>query len=318
VFLDIETTGLVPGPATLVVVVGLAFLRDRDCIVRQYILDEPGAERDLLASVTAELGSRDTLVTFNGKSFDVPMLAGRFRLHRLPDPMPPVHLDLLHPSRRIWGRRLRRSNLSTLEARLLGIARIDDVPGAEIPRRYFDFVRDKRWDAFAPVVEHNRQDLVSLARLALRLELLLMGERERLRPAPSDLLGLGALHERTGRVETARRCYEEALASTSSADRVQALHRLAGLSHRSDEVDRAVELYDAVSRFHCREALVAAIELAKLHEHRTGAPRRALGYAQRARDLLRSPGIDAPPTIHCDVERRIARLERKFGVSPPE
>lgn len=311
IFLDLETTGLSNSPATLVVIVGLAFFQSGSCRVRQYVLVEPAAEKRLLTAVAADLRQAGALVTFNGKSFDLPMLLSRFHLHRLPDPAPPLHLDLLHPARRIWSRRLRQSSLSVLEARVLGQVRESDVLGSEIPGRYFDFVRERRWETFEPVVEHNRQDLVTLARLALRVEMLLRSESGEPRPSPPDLLGLGALHEVTGRSDTARRCYEGALASAASADRVEALHRLATLSHRADDIPRAAELYDAVSHYHCRQAVLAAIELAKIHEHRTGDLSLALHYAQRAGELVRAAGIDVPRGIIGDLDRRAARLERK-------
>lgn len=311
IFLDLETTGLSNSPATLVVIVGLAFFKGGSCLVRQYVLVEPSAEKRLLTAVAADLRQGVSLVTFNGKSFDLPMLLNRFHLHRLPDPCPPLHLDLLHPARRIWSRRLRQSSLAALEARVLGSARESDVLGSEIPVRYFDFVRDRRWETFEPVVDHNRQDLVSLARLALRVEMLLRSESNAPQPSPPDLLGLGALHEATGRPDSAKRCYEGALASVASADRVEALHRLATLSHRADDIPRAAELYDAVSRYHCRQAVLASVELAKIHEHRTGDLVLALQYAQRAGELMRATGIDVPRGLVGDLDRRAARLERK-------
>ena len=312
IFLDIETTGLTAGAATLVILVGLGFVVQDELVVRQYVLHEPASERALLTAIARLLADFSVLVTFNGKRFDVPLLSGRFNLHRLADPFPSLHLDLLHPARRIWRRRLRQSNLATLEARVLGIAREGDILGEEVPRRYFAFLRDGDVAGLKPVLDHNRQDIISMACLAGVIDHYLRVDHQARPTGPSDLLGLGSLFELVGRMDGARQCYEAALPGASPGERAEALVRLATLAVKARDVDRAIQLFDAASRYSTTLATVAAIEAAKLLEHKVRQPDQALLYAQRALALagrgylpIGSGGVEA-------ITRRVARLEQRL------
>ncbi|HVC32161.1 MAG TPA: ribonuclease H-like domain-containing protein [Chloroflexota bacterium] len=317
VFLDLETTGLRPDAGTLVIVAGLGFVDGGDFVVRQWFLHEPATEPAFLGAIARLIGEFDTLVTFNGKCFDVPMLINRLRLHRLSEVLPGRHLDLLYPARRIWRRRLRRSDLSTLEAHVLGTVRERDVPGYEIPGRYFAFLHERQEGAFTPVLEHNQQDVVSMARLALTIDRF-VGSLDAARQAgPSDLLGLGRLLESTGRAGRAVSYYEMALIGASATERADALSRLADLARKSNELDRAIQLYAAVSDYSTNQAASAAIALAKIFEHHTRQPERALTYARRAFALMGAGPQNCPAWAMQDVLRRIARLEVKARTAPP-
>jgi tetratricopeptide (TPR) repeat protein len=311
-FLDVETTGLDRSAATLVIVVGLGYFRDGQLVTRQFFLDDPAAEPTMLGEAAELIGGFDGLITFNGKSFDVPLLAGRYAMHRRKDPVPAVHLDLLHPARRIWRRRLGQTSLGALEARLLGSVRESDVPGYEIPARYYAYLRDGRRGAIEPVLEHNRRDLVALARLALRLDSLLRDPSLTTGLAPGDWLGLAGLLEARGQLEAARRCYESCLAGASSVDRAEAAFRLAGLTRARGELAEAIQLYEAVAGFLSPRAAAAALELAKLYERQLRDSVRALACARRAVALLeRSPGASRPALLN--ARARLARLEARHA-----
>ncbi len=315
VFLDIETTGLGGGAGTLVFLVGLAYADSDDVVVEQYFLGDPAAEWTLLSAVTRRLEGFDALVTFNGKSFDLPILAGRLAFHRHREPAVVAHLDLLHPARRIWSRRLRQSNLGTLESRVLGVSRDADVPGYEVPARYFAYLRERQISAIAPVLAHNRQDLLSLMQLASHLDRLLADDGAETVGSAPDLLGLGTLHEADGRRELARTCYEAALLEATPRERAEALHRLAGLAQRANEIERAIELLMAVAEASRERGADASISLAKLFEHHAREPVRALTYARRALVLLQAqPQLLAHPDTAA-VARRISRLEKKVARS---
>ncbi len=313
VYLDIETTGLNPGAGTLVFLIGLGFVDTDEFVVRQYILHDPASEFAYLQSVANVISHFDCIITFNGKRFDVPMLEARYILHRLSIPTPRHHLDLLRPARQIWSRRLQRSTLAVLEERVLGIARDGDVAGHEIPGRYFAFLRGQSADLIDPIIAHNRQDVCSLAQLAGVMARLLHDERVARSSSPSDLLGLGRLLEGAGHLQRAERYYEAALIGASPTERVEALTRLATLARKFNELDRAIQIYEAVSAYSTTRAATAAIELAKIYEHRVSRPDRALVYARRALDLLQLRPSPRTESIVRELSNRIARLESKAG-----
>ena len=315
IFLDIETTGLNPGAGTLVIVVGLGYATSNDVEVRQYFLHDPAIEIELLKSIAELLGRFDCIVTFNGKRFDVPMLTGRFLLHRVADPFPPQHLDLLSSSQRIWRRRLGRTNLATLEAQVLGIVRETDVPGYEIPSRYFSYLHDKAHDAIEPVLDHNRRDVLSMIKLAGTIQRLLLEGRNANETYPDDLIGLGRLLEAHGDWRRSIECYEAALFTASPTERAEILLRLADRARKSNELDRAIQLYEAVVTYASAAGSAAAIELAKIYEHQLRQPARALQYARHAQDVLRIRGGNKASSRVPDVTRRIQRLESKTRLS---
>jgi uncharacterized protein YprB with RNaseH-like and TPR domain len=312
-FLDVETTGLSAGAGTLVFLIGFAEVKGESVVVRQYFLESPAAEPAILSAVARYLEGCGGLITFNGRRFDVPLLLGRFDLHLLDDPVPGRHVDLLHLARRIWGRRLRQSNLMSLEARVLGVIRQYDLPGSEAPARYFAYLRGRQVDGILPVLEHNRRDLLSIVQLAVRIGRMIGDAHEAAEAAPSDLLGLGSIHEDHGRLDRARRCYEAALIGASAFDRAEALFRLARLADPDRDVDRMIQLLETVADFKVDRAVAASIELAKILEHRKREPERALHYARRAQTLLQAFPHASAPHVKPEVSHRIRRLERKVA-----
>ena len=212
-FFDLETTGLSGGAGTVAFVVGFGCFEGSRFHVWQFVLPSFAGERRLLAAVTAAVSRAHTLVTFNGKSFDVPFAQMRWLYHRLETPLAGLrHLDLLHPARRLWGPDI--GGLGGLEDRVLGFRRRDDVSGCEIPSRYFDYLRSGDPAPLRGVLSHNRLDLASLAVLTgLACELVEGGP-----DAAGDArqcLGLGRVYERGGRPADANGCYERAAALTS-------------------------------------------------------------------------------------------------------
>lgn len=165
-FLDLETTGL--GSATIFLVGALAWEGDA-FVIRQYLARDYSEERAITALFAEGLDPEKLLVSFNGKSFDLPYLRMRAAAHRVAFPEGVPHLDLLHESRRAWKGRLPDCRLQTLERAFCGRMRHDDIPGAEIPEAYHRFVRTGSAAEMARIAEHNRLDLLTLAELLLRL-----------------------------------------------------------------------------------------------------------------------------------------------------
>jgi len=169
--LDTETTGLAGGSGTLAFLVGVAGFRDGRLWLRQYLMTRFAAEAQMLQRLCGDLHGRETLVSYNGKSYDLPLLADRLRLHGLDNPFRErPHLDLLHAVRRRHAGDWENCRLATAERELLGLKRQHDLPGSQAPAAWLDYVRSGRGDSLERVVAHNRDDLISLAVLPEALE----------------------------------------------------------------------------------------------------------------------------------------------------
>ena len=165
-FFDLETTGLSCVPLFLI---GALLWNAEGLEVRQYFARDYAEERAALSLFHALAAGKQAFVTFNGRSFDVPFLRARAAFHRIPFQEAPVHLDLLHLGRRAWGARFGDCKLQTLERCVCGRLRHGDIPSAEIPEVYHDFVRTGNARLIAKVLRHNLQDLLTLAELMVKL-----------------------------------------------------------------------------------------------------------------------------------------------------
>jgi uncharacterized protein YprB with RNaseH-like and TPR domain len=323
-FLDLETTGLAGGAGTYAFLVGCGWFEPDGFRVRQYFMVGHALERALLSAVRERLESCGPLVTYNGKSFDVPVLETRFVFNRQRAPLGDrPHVDMLHPARRLWrgarplvsipGAQRESCTLSALERALFGVQRTRDVPGFEIPARYFAFLRSGDASPLDPVLEHNRLDLVSLAALTGRAFRLLAEERPTV-DGPRECLGVARLLERAAVWDRAEDCYRRAidLASRSwqaedDEVRVEALHALALRCRRTARYLDAAAHWETLARARrCPPALLReALEaLAIHHEHRS----RDLDLARRfAEQTRRVTGA------HPRIDGRLARIDRKIG-----
>lgn len=324
-FLDLETTGLFTGAGTQAFLVGCAAIDGDSIRVRQFLMPGFEHERAVLAELTAWAAAHGALVTYNGKTFDVPLIETRFLFHRLPFPLATTpHLDMLHAARRLWrGRPITAGpdpdesscSLSVLEKHLAGLHRVGDVPGFEIPSRYFQFVRDGDARPLEAVLEHNRLDLISLAAVMARaLTLVSRGPLESANP--HECLGLARLYERAAALEHAEGAL---LRSIELARRIgtepevhgDALRRLAWIRRRSGRVHEAAETWrELASLPRCAAALrrEAKEALAIYHEHRS----RDLGTARSlVLDVLKD---DPMGRRKAETEHRLQRLERKIAV----
>lgn len=270
VFLDTETTGLGMGTGTYVFLLGAGYLQGSRFVVRQYFLDGPQDERLYLNSLAEFLSDFPAIVTFNGKAFDWPLITNRFiRWHRLVPIDEPPHIDLLHPARRLWKRRLESCSLSSLERGILGLERTrEDVPGYEIPARYFRYLRTRRGAELTGVFYHNLQDVLSLATLAVHIDRIMAAPFSGLIQHGIDFVSLGRWFERSGDAEYAGACYLEALERDLSRDqRRDCLIGLAGLQKRERQWEAAIQTWDRLVDEGGTSALFGLVELAKYHEH---------------------------------------------------
>jgi uncharacterized protein YprB with RNaseH-like and TPR domain len=290
-FLDTETTGLGGGAGTVAFVVGLASFDGDVLVVEQLLLRTPGEEQPLLERVAERMAAASMLVTYNGKSFDLPLLRGRYVMNRLPEPPDRPHLDLLHVGRRIHKSRIGACSLKALESEVLGFVRDTDIDGGDVAPRYGHFLRTGDESVLRAVVDHNAWDVVSMAAL-----LGLYGE-----PLETlhceDLLGLARTYRRAKALEEAVRVADVAVVRGAGPEALRVRGEIA-----KARGDRARALADFEELSNVVDDPAVRLELAKLYEHFVKAPGRALELVNR--------GTAEPDAA---AERRRARLERKAG-----
>ena len=171
---DTETTGLAGGTGTRAFMIGAAHWEaDGRLRLRQLTITTMAAETAMLQAFAGWLGEDTVLVSYNGKCYDAPLLATRYRLARMPNPLAGLgHLDLLHPVRRRWKGVWENCRLATAERQLLGVVRDDDLPGSEAPAAWLTYLRGGSSETLRRVAKHNAQDLRSLAGVLLGLSAL--------------------------------------------------------------------------------------------------------------------------------------------------
>jgi hypothetical protein len=242
VWLDTETTGLSAGVGTHVFLIGVAFREGGRVVVEQYLLRRLGAERQMLEAVRERLVQASLLVTYNGRRFDWPLLESRFRLQRLAPPWDdPPHLDLLPVARRLWRHTVGTARLTAIESDVIGYCRDSDIPGWLIPSRYVEFLRTGDDALLDEVVDHNREDILTLLSLHALADAVADGREP---TVAVDPIGLALHLEQLGHADRAAIAYERALAEERDpARRSRAARRLARLYRRRGEGQRLFRLW---------------------------------------------------------------------------
>jgi uncharacterized protein YprB with RNaseH-like and TPR domain len=316
-FLDTETTGLSGGSGTYPFLVGIAWWEGGGLEIEQLLMREYSEERALLFALRERIAEHPVVVTFNGKSFDWPLLETRYRMTRkISAPTPRAHLDFLHPARHLWRLRLGSVRLSELERHVLGWDRGADLLSGLIPQIYFDYLRGGPPERLVPVLNHNQLDLRGLAALSSRI-LSLLSNVETLGQDGLELFGVSRICERRGEDVRARSLYEKSIASflPTETDRV-ARRSLARLAKRQGDFELACELWkDALGN--SRHGYEAYEQLAIYYERRACDPEHALEIVKQALDELRRAiqvGEIAPGPyreIKARFDHRMERLGRK-------
>jgi uncharacterized protein len=317
-FLDTETTGLSGGSGTYPFLVGLAWWEGGGLEIEQLFMREYSEERSLLFALGERLAEFPVLVTFNGKSFDWPLLETRYRMTRkISVPTPRAHLDFLHPARHLWRLRLGSVRLSELERHVLGWDRGGDLLSGLIPQIYFDYLRGGPPERLVPVLNHNQLDLRGLAALSTRI-LSLLSDVENIGQDALELFGVSRICEKRGEDTRARSLYEKSIASflPTETDRI-ARRSLARLAKRQGDFELACELWkDAIGN--SRHGYEAYEQLAIYYERTARDPEQAREIVQQALDELRRAiqiGDIAPgpySEIRARFDRRMKRLQRKI------
>lgn len=314
-FIDTETTGLAGGTGTYAFLVGLGYFTPGGFMCRQLLMRDYNEEHALLYLLGKELDKKRTLVTFNGKSFDLPLLQTRFTLARLPSAgfFGPAHLDLLHISRRLWRRKLESCSLNSLEANILGIDRIDDLPGYLIPQRYFDFLHTGNGGLLEDIARHNLTDILSMPVLLWQLHSVCK-ERPGACACPWEGEALAALALARSEQNLALAYLRAAQGLCREAEQhVRILKAQAAIYKRQEDYKQAGRLWCEVLKtfsadLHCLE------ELAKYYEHRAKDLPAALEMTNRGlAAAVRTKSSQAGAWQH-----RLRRLQRKMGAAREE
>ena len=378
VCLDTETTGLATAAGTVAFLIGLGWWEGEAFRQVQLLLPDHAHEPALLQALAEHIPAQAWLVTYNGKGFDWPLLTTRYRLARRPPPDHAGHLDLLPLVRRLFRHRMLDARLPTAETALLGLERVGDVDGWQIPGRYLDFLRGGPADPLVEVVRHNDQDVRSLARLIRYVECGYADRDARASAPRGDLAGLARAFARVRRFDEALECLDAAIDAEAAqvpaitaptpipfpvgggaARRVSETatewwqpgyrpdfggpsrrqERLPGLERpvafaapwteerlfldrahvlrRLGRIDDACQAWATLAASPGRIGVVAAIELAKLREHRQRdvvgafeAATRGLAAAERRRRIGRPE-----PVLEANLLRRLERLRRRLSGS---
>jgi uncharacterized protein YprB with RNaseH-like and TPR domain len=290
-YLDTETTGLAGGTGTVAFLVGLAWWDEGSLVLEQLLVRALGEEAPMLERLRERLAAASMLVTFNGKSFDMPLLRTRFAMARMEAPPSPPHLDLLHVARRVHGKRLGQGcRLVVIERDVLGFQRVDDVESGDVSACYLHFLRTGEAGALLGVVEHNAWDVVAMAAMVG-----LYGEPLHGELAVADVVGVARTLRKAGALERARVAAEAAVEREATPESLRARADIA-----KARGDRSSALADFESLAAAVDDASVRLELAKLYEHWVREPSRALEWTQR--------GTGEAPE---QSQKRVARLARK-------
>jgi uncharacterized protein len=315
-FLDTETTGLAGGTGTYAFLVGLAWWDAGGLQVEQMFLRDFSEEHSLLHELAERLAERPVLVTFNGKTFDWPLLENRFTMTRtIRVPQLAAHLDLLHPARALWKFRLGSVRLIELEQHVLDAPRLgwhreDDVVSALIPQFYFDYLRGGRGQPLIGVVKHNQMDLRGLAALFGRINSLLDTRGDFHDDADSlDLFGLSKFLHRRGEKDMAQSACARALDAGLPAEfRPQATRDLALMARRRGEHERAAELWQELV-IHPQDGAFACEQLAIHYERQARDFTRAVEFTALSLKKIRSRIAGSRDPLS---STRTARIEKRL------
>ncbi len=303
-FLDTETTGLAGGSGTYAFLIGVGHVaRDGYCL-RQFFMRDYGEEPSLLHALSEYLAQFDVLVTYNGKTYDHPLLETRYRMCRMKPPFSRLqHLDLLHGARRLWKLRLESCRLVDLENQILGVEREGDLPGEMIPYVYFEYLRTKQAFRLAPIFHHNAIDLLTTACLTAIVPFAFRDPRCSHVAHGADLVGIA-------RWLLAQEQREEALALFKRAVDIglpdallfRTLWDIAGLEKRLGREDAALAVLTELAQSRNPFRVAALEALSKHYEHRERNYAMALEMVLAARSFEDSE----------EFARRQARLERRI------
>jgi uncharacterized protein len=311
-FLDLETTGLSGGAGTVPFLIGAGFYREGKFHILQFFLEDLAAEPAMIHDFAVFLAGMAfrSVVSYNGKGFDLPLLESRFIMHRetlalngLP------HLDFLFPARTLWSHKQENCRLCQLARDILEVEREEDIPSAEIPWRYFEYLRTRDFSLIEPVLYHNQEDLLSLLGVVITGAGLLAEDADHGDAAAADAMdwfGAAKVLEKTGDRERSAFLIQRALTGRLTEEvEIEAKKKLAAHFKKNQDWEKAAALWQEMAPL---QQLFCFRELAMYHEHRQKDLRKAAELAEQGLELA----AGASPFYEADFSRRLARLRAKL------
>jgi uncharacterized protein YprB with RNaseH-like and TPR domain len=305
-FLDTETSGLSSGTGIFAFLVGIGFFLEDGFHLIQYFLETPANEPAMLASLIQDISDTQILVTYNGKSFDIPLLRNRLIMNRIQNPLDVYfHADLLHITRKIYKLFLPERNLGIVEKEILKFQRDEqEVPGWMVPEIYAEFLRNHDPEPIKRVLYHNQIDIVSLAALYQHLNELLAASFHNPVEIPHAVsLSMIRLYTEMGNLETAESVLQQLIVESDfSMEYAKTCHLLAMGLKQANLTHQALAWWKKAGQYGYSDAW---IELAKYYEHQIGNYALALDYTEKAIQASSSSGIP-----YAENQHRKSRLER--------
>jgi hypothetical protein len=282
-FLDTETTGLTGGTGTFVFMVGVGFFEKDEFHIQQLFMRDYSEESASLSILNRLLESYQFLITFNGRYYDVPLLETRFILSRMSSKIREMpNFDLLYPSRKIWKGVYENCRLVTLESRLLGMERVDDIPSEYIPTLYFDYLRTGNAMNIHRVFYHNQMDILAMVALTGRIHLV-YHDPHAARPRKGvEHFALGRLFWDHGFFDKAIPCFEIALRRSDEDLSWEVMKWLSLAFKKTGEVEKARSLWEEMVTWSRRQDAFPYVELAKYYEHRLRDFEKAMAFVNQA------------------------------------
>jgi len=313
-FLDTETTGLAGGTGTYVFLIGLGYFSNNSFHIKQYFMRDYPDEQAMLNLFEKDIQPFSAIVSYNGKSYDIPALRTRYVLNRMNTFLEQVQqIDLLHSTRRLWKKELGSCDLASVEAGILGFRRESDIPGAEIPNAYFDFLRTRDIRQIKPIFQHNAMDIVTLVALLIRTAEVFAGRSE----TAVDVVNLVRTFDQMGQHDLAAAAGARYFESMNPQEVLRLLAHQAQVHKRAGQWGRAETVWHQWINLSHTFDPVPYIELAKLYEHRTRDLEQALKIVQRAEKqyemLSQLDRIDMPQTALRELQHRKRRILNKIS-----
>jgi len=316
VFMDTETTGLAGGAGTYVFLIGVGYFQGESFFVDQFFLPDYEIEPAFLSAVKDLIQSKKGLITFNGKSYDIPVLRNRYILNRINDGFLSLpHVDLLHVSRRLWRSVIGSCTLQNIEQQQLGFRRENDIPGEQIPQKYFDYLSLRKIEPLIPVFQHNVMDVLSLVAITIKAALIFRQPPKISPKIDYDAMGVVKTLESMGLHQQAGTIADEYSKQFDGKEAFRFMMRKAQNLKKTGAVHVAENAWREVLQsgyFHP----LPYIEIAKIHEHKKRDYAAALEYVDKALksiEILSELGINSEfQKYHMDLQHRRERLKRRI------
>lgn len=308
VFFDTETSSLNLGSGAFVFLTGFTYFDRNGCLhLEQFFMNNLAGEKAFIHANQEFLTKFKVLASYNGKSFDVPMLRYRYGFHDMEDDsLDKPHLDLLFLARALWKRRLEGCRLADIEEHILGFKRSgEEVPGWLVPILYQDYLREGDPEPIKGVLYHNEQDVISLAALLAVTQKVFAKSFQQEWEHAEDCLSVAYFFARRGRNEEAMRWFEVYFDRFMDIVDLKAMYDYAWMNRRLERWEVAVQFWEKAAE---KGHYPSMVELAKFYEHQVKDPQKALVWMDKVRDAI----VKDPSLVRDDVHKRVNRLYGKM------